>query len=148
MEMFAYDDPAGAKPATASQPVAAALAEFGPEEWAALKEFAAERRYRPGARILPSEDPTPALHILMEGGVQLGGGDTVLGPGAMFNVSAFFDAASPGMTAATRGGAAVLLLTASGLNQMAAWRPRAGILLLSALGGLLARQLRDLGKSF
>jgi CRP-like cAMP-binding protein len=150
MEMFEYNDPAGAKPAAVSQAKIVTLAEFGPEEWAALREFAAERRYKPGAIILPAADPEPGLNIVMEGEVQVtgGGAETNLGPGGMFGISRFFDAALKDVTAATRAGAAVLVLTQPGLTRMAAWRPRAGILLLIALGTLLSRQLHDSGRSF
>jgi len=40
------------------------------------------------------------------------------------------------------------MLTQPGLTRMAAWRPRAGILLLGALGMLLSRQLHDFGRRF
>ncbi len=147
MEMFEYNDPAGAKPVAVSQAKSAALSEFGPEEWAALREFAAERRYKPGAVILPAADTEPGLHIVMEGEVQLAG-ETSLGAGGMFGISRFFDPALPEVAAATRNGAAVHILTPPGLTRMAAWRPRAGILLLTALGTLLSRQLHDAGRRF
>jgi hypothetical protein len=146
MEMFEYNDPTGAKSVPVSQPKVVGLAEFGPEEWAALREFAAERRYKPGAVILPAADTEPALHIVMEGEVQVG--ETPLGPGGMFGISRFFDPALQDVAAATSAGAAVLMLTPPGLTRMAAWRPRAGILLLTALGALLSRQLHDSGRSF
>jgi signal-transduction protein with cAMP-binding, CBS, and nucleotidyltransferase domain len=150
MEMFEYHDPAGAKSVSGSQPRTDGLAEFGPEEWAALREFAAERRYKPGAVILPAADPEPGLHIVLEGEVQLegGGGEANLGPGGMFGISRFFDPALKDIAAATRTGTAVLVLTQAGLTRMAAWRPRAGVLLLGALGTMLSRQLQDSGRIF
>jgi hypothetical protein len=149
MEMFEYNDPAGAKPVAVSQTQSVSLSEFGPEEWAALREFAAERRYKPGAVILPAADPEAGLNIIMEGEVQVaGGGETILGPGGMFGISRFFDPALQDVAAATGAGAAVLVLTQAGLTRMAAWRPRAGILLLTALGTLLSRQLHDAGRRF
>jgi hypothetical protein len=150
MEMFEYDDPAGAKNVAATQPLVAGLAEFGPEDWDALREFAAERRYMKGATILPAGDAPPALNIITEGAVQVNGGagEATLAAGSMFGISRFLDPNLPDVTAATATGAAVLMLTQPGLNRMAAWRPRSGILLLGALGALLSRQWRDAGRSF
>jgi len=150
MEMFEYSDPAGAKSVPNTQPLVAALAEFGAEDWAALREFAAERRYMKGATILPAADAPPALNIVTEGAVQVNGGagETTLAAGGMFGVSRFLDPNLPDVTAATPSGAVVLMLTQPGLNRLAAWRPRTGILLLGALGALLSRQWRDAGRSF
>jgi hypothetical protein len=149
MEMFGYSNPSGASPVAEPQPAVAQLGTFGPEEWAALREFAAERRYMPGAVILPAADPTPALSIVVEGQVQVqgGAGAVTLGPGGLFGICHFLDPALPDVTAQTEAGATVLMLTQPGMTHLAAWRPRTVILLLGVLGALLGQQLQSLGRS-
>jgi CRP-like cAMP-binding protein len=149
MELFAYNDPSGASPVAAPQPAVAALAAFGPEEWADLREFAAERRYLPGAVILPAADATPTLAIIVEGevAVQSGNESAIIGAGGLFGVSRFLDQTVPDVAAQTASGATVLMLTQPGLTRLAAWRPRTVVLLLGALGALLSRQLHALGRS-
>jgi CRP-like cAMP-binding protein len=147
MEFFGYDN--ATPPSSLAAPTAATLASFAPEDWEALRAYAAERRFPPGATVLAPGDPQPTLFIVQEGSVTLSGSPPAEIPaGGLFGISSFLDSQPATLTARTAAGANILLLTREALTRLAAWQPRPAILLLTELGAHLAQHLRATNRNF
>jgi CRP/FNR family transcriptional regulator, cyclic AMP receptor protein len=148
-DFFQY--PQGFDATSATPPNDAALPtildELSEEDWDHLVDFAAQRSYSPGGRVIALGETTPALYLIVSGRVQLRRADDTgseRGEGECFGILSFLDDAPSMIEATALEALDVLRLDPEGLTRLAAWHPRIATRLLLDLGAHLAARLRRL----
>lgn len=134
-------------PAAPNRSARPRLESLGEEDWDLVLAQAARRRYAPGAMILAAKSAERAIFIVadgrarIEGAAQLGEGRAELVAGDVFGFESFFSGDAPQASVVASTSVEVLMFTADGFEQFAAWRPRIAILILRDLAADLARRL-------
>jgi len=150
LNLFNYSDPL-AEVVGAEDRIFASLTD---EEWS---EFlgAMERRLFPlGAEILKAGERDRTLYLIASGEVEVvidtAAGRrrlATVGAGSVVGEMAFFDGAPRSATVVALAQVEVLALRQDRFEQLAAWRPRIAIKLLTDIGRVLSQRLRKLNQT-
>ena len=143
-ELFAYEQPEGALPASDAGVI---LRRLTAAEWEAFVGFAEPLRFLGGECILRAGDAGRAIYIVRAGQVR---GETAtgriaterMGPGTVFGELAFFDGGPRSATLWADGEVELLRLPFAAFERLAAWHPRVARELLLDLGRVLSQRLR------
>lgn len=143
---FEYPD-AHPKPAPAEEP-SVFLAGLDEAGWDRLLNYVEVRRFEPGEIIVPAGSADRFLGIVADGELEMQdygtGALTMVGVGAVFGESAFLEGRAHPDTIRAATDVDLLVLSPSAFDVLAAREPILARAILTDLGRVLARQLREM----
>jgi CRP-like cAMP-binding protein len=121
------------------------------EEWSDFLGAMERRVFPVGAEILKAGDPDRTLYLIASGEVEVvidGAAGrrriATVGAGSVVGEMSFFDGAPRSATVVALAAVEMLALRQDRFEQLAAWRPRIAIKLLTDLGRVLSQRVRKL----
>lgn len=122
------------------------------EQWEKLVSYMRSERFAAGATVLRAGEHDPTLYFLARGQVEVVAkagilGErrlAVIGEGSVFGEIGFFDRRPRTATVRALSETTTLALTREQFDALAVWEPAIARVILTDLGGVLARRLRGM----